>query len=139
VEHRDNVQERRHEPQVVEECDQRHAREHDGERTVREEPAIRLPREQHDERCVERERDDAGNEIRMNATDRQDAVVRGEILPRDEARRDAAPKERKAAEVDDDHRPLRRLPARHVRFASGPMIAPASVDCTLTPFRLPSL
>jgi hypothetical protein len=123
VQHRDDVQERRHEPQVVDKCDQRAAREHDGERSVRKEPAIRRPGEQRDERCMERERDDAWNEVRMHATHRQHAVVRREILARDEARRNAAPQERKPAEVDDDHRPLRRFPAQHDRLASGVMIA----------------
>jgi hypothetical protein len=63
----DDVQERRHEPQVVEERDQRTAREDDSERPVRKEPAIGLPREKHDQRGVQRERDHAGNEVGMNA------------------------------------------------------------------------
>jgi len=113
VEHRDEIQERRHEPQVVDERDQRCARENDGERSVSEEPAIGFPGEQRDERRVQRERDEAGNEVGMHTAERQHAVGRGKILPRQQAHDNAAPQQDKAAEVDDDHRLRRRPPSLH--------------------------
>jgi hypothetical protein len=113
MEHGDEVEERGHEPEVVDQRNQRSAGHDDGDWPMREQPSPRLPREENDDGRMQRERDDAGNEVRLRAAQRQHAVVRREVLAREEARGDPAPQERKAAEVDDHHRPFSRLPPRH--------------------------
>jgi hypothetical protein len=113
VEHRDEIEERGDEPEARDQWHERSAREHNGDRSVREEPALGFPGEKHDERRVHRERGNAGNEIRTHAAKRQDAVGRRKIPAREQARGNAAPHEDEASEVDDDHRPLGRLPSVH--------------------------
>jgi len=79
VEHGDEIDKRGHEPEIVDQRDKRSAGDDDRDRPMGEQPSIRLPCEKDDDGRMQRERDDAGDEVRMRAGERQHAVVRREV------------------------------------------------------------